>query len=215
MTDKFKDVRQLIVRFGAELYDRQLTDAAGGNISVRVDDRLLMTPTRAGSLYHWHLRPEQILMLDLKGRKLDGDGEISREAKVHLKLLNEFYPDGTAVVHGHARNVMVFCAAEASIPPVLYSSVRFGEIQQCVDAPSGTDALADNIAEVICGQEDRIRKQAALVMAPRHGLFALGKDLYAAFDAVQRADTNAYCLLMGRGLFKFRPLDHVSYEDTE
>ncbi len=215
MTDRHQAMRKLIVKFGAELYDRQLTDVAGGNISVRVDDRVLMTPTRAGNLHHWRLRPEQILTLDLEGRKLDGNGEISREAKVHLKLLNEFYPDGSAVVHGHARNVMVFCAAEASIPPVLHSTIRFGEIRQCLDAPSGTDALADNIAKVIRGQEERIRRQAALVMAPRHGLFALGKDLYAAFDAVQRVDTNAYCILMGQGLFTFRRPGGISCEDTE
>jgi L-fuculose-phosphate aldolase len=215
MTSTREELKQLIVEFSAELYEKRLTDVAGGNISVRESDVILMTPTLAGNLYHWRLRPEQILTLDLQGRKIEGEGNVSREVKVHAKLLNDFYPDGTAVVHAHSRNILVFCAAEKPIPPVLNATMKFGEIQHCVDAPSGTQELADNIAQVISGQEERIRKQAALALAPRHGVFAIGKNIYAAYDAVERVDTNAYCILAGGDLFDFKTAEEVPYEDTE
>ena len=38
------------------------------------------------------------------------------------------------------------------------------------------------------------------VIAPWHGLFLMGKELNAAFDAVERFNTNAYCILMGMHL---------------
>ena len=46
--------------------------------------------------------------------------------------------------------------------------------------------------------DEAIRKYAAAVIAPWHGLFVAGKDLDAAFDLTERIDTNAYCLLMSR-----------------
>src|SRR4030042_373492 len=124
MKTEHDEIRNQIVRYGLELYERHLTDAAGGNISVRVGDVLLITPRYAGNYWHWRLRPEQILTLDLDGNKLDGEGEISREAKVHVALLREFYPQGTAVVHAHARNILVFCAMIKPMPMVLHATEK-------------------------------------------------------------------------------------------
>ncbi len=213
--DLLGKTRKLIAEYGAELYERRLTDVAGGNISVRVGDVILMTPTLAGGEWHWHLLPEQVLTFDLKGNQLEGEGTISREAKVHFTLLNEFYPDGQSVVHGHSRNVLVFCAAEKPIPPVLNCTMKFGEIPQIPDAASGTQQLADNVAEAMRSQRERIRKQAAAVMAPRHGIFVLGKDLKAAFDATERIDTNAFCILMGSSLFDAKRRKEMPYRDEE
>ncbi|MFZ3069589.1 MAG: hypothetical protein WA110_00485 [Anaerolineaceae bacterium] len=45
----------------------------------------------------WNLTPNQVLVVDIHGDKLEGDGEISREARVHFTLLREFYPQATAL----------------------------------------------------------------------------------------------------------------------
>jgi L-fuculose-phosphate aldolase len=213
--DQIQEFRKMIASYGTELYDRHLTDAAGGNISVRVGDKILITPTRAGSTWHWKLRPEQILILDLKGNKLEGEGEISREAKVHLALLNEFYPEGTAVVHSHARNVLVYCAAEKPMPAVLYSTSFLGVVEQCIDAVSGSDDLAVFVADKIREKGGVKKVRAAACMAPRHGLFVLAKNLYDAFDVTERIDTNAYCLLMGKSLGEMTPMGSESKEHQE
>lgn len=189
------EMKELIVAYAQELYDRHLTDAAGGNIGVRLGDNILMTPRYGGNLFHWKLKPEQILTLDLEGDKLEGEGEISRETKVHVKLLTEFYPEGTAVVHAHARNVLVFCAAVKPIPPTLHATEKFGEIIQIPDEKAHSQELADAVANGMRPQIDRLSKGAVAVMAPKHGLFVLAKNLYIGFDSVERIDTNAYCLL--------------------
>lgn len=198
MSNSIEDMRRFIAELGAIAYARFLTDTAGGNISARVGDVILMTPRYAGSRFLWRLRPEQVLVLDLQANKLEGDGEVSREYRVHCKLLNEFYPDGTAVFHGHARNVLVFCAAERPIPPVLYATEKFGTVEHVRDAPAHSQELADHIAAAMHPLRERLRKQAAAVLAPKHGLFVLGRDLEAAFDAAERIEGNAYCVLMSR-----------------
>ncbi len=48
------------------MFDRNLTDLSGGNISVQVEDRILVTPSLASNLQFWILKPEEILILDLE-----------------------------------------------------------------------------------------------------------------------------------------------------
>ena len=193
--------RAKIARLGRLLFDRHLTDSAGGNMSARVGDLICMSPSYSGSKRQWHLQPEDVLIVDLDGNILEGEGKITREAHVHFKLHHEFGQHGTGVIHAHSRNLLVFAAMAKSMPPVLEANLKFGEVK-CVEyAPAHSPKLAENIAEALRGQEDRIRKQAAGVIAPWHGLFLIGKDIDAAFDAVERFDTNAYIILMAQQAF--------------
>lgn len=198
MDTKIMETRARIAELGALMFDRQLLDAGGGNLSARVGDVVCLSPRYSGQLHRWRLKPEQVLVVDLKGNKLDGNGDISREAKAHLTLHNTFADAGAAVMHTHSRNVLVFCAMARPMPPVLEQTLKFGEIPVVDYAPAHSQQLADNIANALRGQEDRIRKQAAAAIAPWHGLFVMAKDLDFAFDAVERIDNNAYILLMSQ-----------------
>ena len=193
------ETRRQIVKLGQLLFERFLTDTAGGNISTRIGDVICITPRYSGSKYQWNLIPEQVMVTDLDGNKLEGDEEISREARVHYALYREF-PEGRAVIHGHPRNVMVFATAGQPIPPVWEGTLKFGVIQVCQFAPAHTPNLATEVVSVMCGQEEALRKQAIAVIAPAHGLFTLGKTLAAAFDATERIDGQAYSILMSQHL---------------
>lgn len=197
MDSKIQETRARIARLGAFLFDRHLTDAAGGNMSARVGDVVCMSPTYSGGKYQWQLAPEDVLVVDLDGNILEGEGKLSREAKVHFALHREFGEAGTGVIHAHPRNLMVFAAMAQPMPPVLEATLKFGEIKVVDYAPAHSPDLATNIAGALRGQEARISKHAAGVIAPWHGLFLMGKDIDAAFDAVERLDTNAYCIMMG------------------
>jgi L-fuculose-phosphate aldolase len=193
-------MRAKIARFGEMLFQRNLTDAAGGNVSARVGDYVCISPRFSGSLHQWHIQPEQVLIVDLDANVLAGDGLISRESKVHLRLYREFGEHGSSVIHAHARNVLVFAVMQQPIPPILEATRKFGTIPVTPYAPAHSGDLAEHIADAIRGNESRIRKQAAAAIAPWHGLFVMGKDLDAAFDAVERIDTSAYILMMSRHL---------------
>ncbi|HLF75126.1 MAG TPA: ribose 5-phosphate isomerase B [Anaerolineales bacterium] len=203
-TDLLSQTRMKIAETGRLVFARHLTDAAGGNISVRVGDLVCITPRYSGSRRHWQLQPEQVLVSDLSGNRLEGDGEISREAKVHFRLYQEF-PDAACVLHSHARNVMPFVAAGQPIEPVLEATLKFGTIPVTRFAPAHSERLADAIVEMVRGKDEYIRKYAAAVIAPWHGLFVVGRDIDAAFDLTERIDTNAYCILQGRLLSEGGP----------
>jgi len=209
------EARELVAQVGKIMLERNLTDLAGGNISMRVEDKIAMSPSYAGTRKFWQLKPEDVLVLDLAGKLLEGDGKISREAPVHLKLLNSFYPQAQAVIHAHPRNIMVFCAARQAIPSVLEYTYKFGEIKLAEYARGGVQnrQLAENVYKVLCGQEKRMAGHAAAVMVPWHGLFATGKDLYLVLDAVERIEVNARCILMGRLLLHDEDMLYRSRHD--
>lgn len=208
--DLLSQTRSKIAETGRMVFERHLTDAAGGNISVRVDEATVcITPRYSGSRRHWQLQTNQVLVSDMQGNKLDGDGDVSRESKVHYRIYQDF-PDAGAVLHSHARNVMVFVASGQPIEPVLEATLKFDTIQVTKFAPAHSEKLADAIAEGLRGKDEAIRKYATAVMAPWHGLFVVGKDLDAAFDLTERIDTNAYCILMSRLLPEGGPMDPES-----
>jgi L-fuculose-phosphate aldolase len=199
MTIMYAETRERIAELGKLMFDRKLSDTAGGNISVRVGEHVCITPRFAGSKHQWNLRPEQVLVTKPDGTKLEGEGEISREAKVHYALLNAF-PESGSVVHGHARNVMVFCCANLPMPPVMEATQKYGEIKIAPYATAHSGLLAKYLLADFTGQEDRIKSSGAAVMAAYHGLFVLGRDIETAFDVTERLDRNAYIILQARNL---------------
>ncbi|MBX3061361.1 MAG: class II aldolase/adducin family protein [Anaerolineae bacterium] len=196
-TDLLQETRAKIAEIGRVMFARFLADAAGGNISVRVGNRICITPRYSGSQKQWQLNTDDVLVADLERNILHGKGKISREAHVHFSLHREFSEYGSAVIHAHARNLLVFAAAAKPLPPVLEATRKFGTTPIIDYAPAHSPKLAENIIKAVRGREERIRVQAVGTLAPYHGLFLMGKDLDAAFDAVERLDNNAYCIIMG------------------
>ena len=85
-------VREEICEFGRSIFERGLTAGSSGNISVRVDDGWLFTPTNSSL---GRLDPVRLSKLDRDGKLVSGD-PASKEAFLHLAL----YESGAgAIVH--------------------------------------------------------------------------------------------------------------------
>ncbi|MFV2064169.1 MAG: class II aldolase/adducin family protein, partial [Chloroflexota bacterium] len=102
MTDQTYDVeRRVLARVAGMLYDRRLTELQGGNMSLRVGDAAVLTPTKASENAGWRLAHEDMLVQDLDGNVLVGDpAHISREIRLHLRLYREYTELGS-VFHLH------------------------------------------------------------------------------------------------------------------
>jgi hypothetical protein len=81
--------REHLARIGALLFERRLTDAGGGNISVQVGDLICLSPRYSGNQHQWQLHPEQVLVIDRQRNILAGNGSLSRESQVHVRLYEE------------------------------------------------------------------------------------------------------------------------------
>jgi L-fuculose-phosphate aldolase len=118
---------------------------------------------------------------------------------MHLAVYRHF-PEVQAVIHAHPFHVLPFVVAEQPIPAVLESTQKFESIELVPFAPAHSQELADNVVAGLREREASIRKQAAAVLLPRHGIVVAGKDVLNTVDALERLDWQAWCVLAGRML---------------
>ena len=121
--------RDLLVERGRSLYDRGYAHGSSGNLSTRVDEGILITPT-GSSL--GRLDPAKISKVDNKGAHVSGDPP-SKESFLHLAMYAE-RPDARAIVHLHCTcAVAVSCLVHENtrdvLPPLTaYYVMRVGRL---------------------------------------------------------------------------------------
>lgn len=183
-----------LCRAGQLMFDKELTDMAGGNISVRDGDTVYMSPRYAGQRYHWKLTPDDLVSGRWADDEITTQKVFSREGWSHLYLYRTF-PNVQAVVHAHPFYVMPFVAACRPIEPVLEATQKFGVVGFCDPAPAHTKELAENVVRAMQGKEAQMKVQAAVVLIPYHGIILAGEDFDKTLDALERINKNAYCLI--------------------
>jgi L-fuculose-phosphate aldolase len=183
--------RAHIAEIARLIYDRRLSDSAGGNISQRAaDGNIYMSPRYAGSRLHWQLRPEDIVCVAPTGERLEGDGELSREFRMHLAIYTTF-PECSGVCHAHPHHILVFASAERSLPPTSEQTDKYGTIPLTRFAKAHTNDLAEVVIEALRPQREKLQKHAIACLLPRHGITIAGRDLNDAYDALERLDGSA------------------------
>lgn len=188
-------LRERIVRIGRLMYQRHLTDSAGGNISARYGSRILSTPRYAGSRRQWELSPDLILNVDPENLAEEQTSLISREIATHFAIYREI-PAAQAVIHAHPRYVMPFATLGKPIPPVWEDTVKFGTIGLVPETPAHSPALAEEVVRVLVPIADKLDKNAIAVQVPKHGLVVAGRSLDDAYDCLERINGNAECILL-------------------
>ena len=193
------DILGQIVHIARLMYDRSLTDAAGGNVSARVGDHICLTPRYAGARYHWRLQPEQINILTREHEVVSGPTPISREGDMHLALYDAF-PEAGGIIHAHAPYLMVFASAGRVMPPVMEYTEKFGVIGLTPPARSHTPQLAEGVVAYMDTRRAEFSQHALAALLPKHGVVVMARDLLEAYDTLERLERNAHCLLMRANL---------------
>ncbi|MCC6445254.1 MAG: class II aldolase/adducin family protein [Armatimonadetes bacterium] len=188
------DPRSELIEICRLVYGRRLTDSAGGNMSVRSDGLVYMTPRYSGSKRRWQLKPEEFIVTTEAGEVQEGEGELSRESKMHLAIYRAF-PEAGAVVHAHPFHVMVFASAERPIPPTSEQTDKFGEIELTDQVKAHSQALADAVVVALDRKRENLAKNAIACLIPRHGIVCVGRDLSDAYDCLERIEGSAHILI--------------------
>lgn len=189
------DPRQQVVDIGRLMYQRFLTNAAGGNVSHRVDGRIYMSPRYAGSKQQWDLKPEQIVILDEKHTVIGGEGMLSRESAMHLAIYDAF-PQVNGVIHAHPRYANVFAALGRPITPTNGYTEKFGETPVVRPVPAHSPELAAEVVAALSQRQDELSSHGLALVLAWHGVVVVGRDLNDAFDTLERIEWSAYTLLL-------------------
>lgn len=191
-------LREQIADTGRSLFQRGLTGGSSGNISVRLEQGWLMTPTNSclGTL-----DPQDISRLDDNGRLLSGSPP-SKEFFLHQAFLSQRSGD-RAVIHIHSSHaVAVSCLEDidpADVLPAItpYAIMRFGSVALIPYAKPGAAQLAEAIASVA--------PRYSAVLLANHGPVVCAASLDKALYAIEELEETARLFLLLHGM-KYRTL---------
>lgn len=162
-----------------------LNQGTSGNISVRVDGGLLITPS---AVPYTDMTPDMIVKLPLDGAPAPGQNP-STEWQFHQAVLQTRL-DAHAVVHAHPAHATAVAIQRRAIPAVHYMVAAFGgaDVPCTGYALFGSDALSAMVA-------DAVQTRDGCLMA-NHGALTLGDSLDRALWRMQELETLARVMLL-------------------
>ncbi len=180
--DQDDALRRQIIATCLKMTELGINHGTAGNVSVRVDQGLLITPS--GMPYD-RIEPADIVLLDHEGR-YEGRRLPSTEWRFHYDIMRH-RPDINAIVHNHAMHCTVLACLRMEIPAFHYMvAVAGGEnIRVAPYARFGTQALSDHALAALEGRK-------ACLLA-NHGMIALGTDLEKALALAVEVENLASC----------------------
>lgn len=176
-----KKERELIVEYGKKLATTGLTKGTGGNLSIYDREKQLMVISPTGIDYY-KINPEDVVVLDINGKQIDGDKKPSSEVELH-RIFYERRTDIDAIIHTHTMYATTISCLNWTLPPVHYMVALAGLDVKCAKyATYGTKELAENAYEAM--------KDRKAVLLANHGLLAGANDLSNAFNITEEIE---YC----------------------
>lgn len=182
--------REQVARAGKEMLDAGLVTGSWGNISARVpkDDVLVITPS---GLDYARLRPQDMVVVGMDGRVVEGDLRPSTELAMHLGICRA-RPDVEAIVHTHSPYACALAVARVPLPVILeeLAQVVGGPVSVADYAPSGSEALARNAVRALAGVN--------AVLLANHGVVGVGRSVTEALQVCRVVERAACVYLMAR-----------------
>jgi L-fuculose-phosphate aldolase len=179
--------RDELVRFGRLIHEQGFVSATDGNLSVRLDDRtVLATPTGVSK---GMMTPEQMVLVDMQGKRLTGERNVSSEIQMHLTIYST-RPDIRAVVHAHPCTATGFASAGMALDQPICSEVivSLGAVPLAEYATTGTPELSDSLLPYIPDYD-------AILLA-NHGAVSYGLDLMQAYLKMEAVEHFAKIMLV-------------------
>lgn len=154
------------------LYEQGFVCAWDGNVSLRVGEQILVTPTH---LCKGDVRVEDLIVVDRAGRQLFGERQPSSELKVHLAVYAA-KPEISAVVHAHPLYATALYR-QGRLPQtalLMEAAESLGAVPLVPFIDHGTQALADAVGRVM-------PPEVRACVLERHGTVTCGRSLEEAY----------------------------------
>lgn len=162
------------------LYEKEFVCAYDGNVSMRFDDHILVTPTH---LCKGDVAEDDLIVVDLSGAQVYGKRRPSSELKVHLAVYAR-QPETRCVIHAHPLYATAVYREGRKVRTALLmeAEMSLGTVPVVPFIAPGSQALADAVGEAMAGD---VR---ACVME-KHGVVTSGETLettYFLLESLER-----------------------------
>ncbi|MBC8530942.1 class II aldolase/adducin family protein [Gehongia tenuis] len=171
-----------VIKCCQHLHQKSLISAFGGNVSVRSENKIIITPT---GLPLREVAEDDLVVVNMAGEVLFGMGEPSSELALHLAIYRN-WPHIKGIIHTHSPAATAFAYLGREIQAVNPESMEYlKDIPIVPYRPIGSDSLADALEEVVRGG----RYNAILL--ERHGLITVGSNLDVAYNLTELVEETA------------------------
>ena len=188
--EKITAARQSVIAKGIEILTSNLTVGTWGNISCRVPESNCLAITPSGMDYK-SLLPEDIVILDYRGRVISGERKPSVEVPLHLAVY-QARDDVQAVIHTHSVYASALAVARKEIPAVVEDLVQIvgGNVRVNEYALPGTEELGLNTVKALADRN--------AVLLANHGMLGVGRDLDEALKVCQIVEKSAQIVIFAQ-----------------
>jgi L-fuculose-phosphate aldolase len=186
-----KTVKAELIEVGNYLGRCGYHAALAGNISARVGkDRLICTTSGSDKC---NLRVTDLVLCDLSGKVIEGDGRPTSELNMHLMTYRE-RSDAGAVIHAHPPTATAFAAASLPLDVLALPEmvVLIGPIALVPYATPGTQELAIQLKNYLSAHDG--------FLLENHGALSVGRNLREACQRMDLIEQNARVTLALRQL---------------
>jgi L-ribulose-5-phosphate 4-epimerase len=202
MLEKFKEI---VCKANLDLVDHGLVIHTWGNVSGRDPESGLIVIKPSGVSYE-SMKPEDMVVIDLNGKVIEGRFKPSTDAPTHLVLYNTYKELG-GVVHTHSTFATSWAQSGRPIPPFgtthadhYYGSVPCTRLLTDSEIKDDYEINTGKVITEILGSADPLTVPSVLVNS--HGPFCWGKDpgnaVYNAVALEEIARMAFYTVLLGR-----------------
>ena len=194
--DELLKPREIIMEIMQHMADRGLTDYSGGNMALRVGQKIYSTQTHSADVYRWKLRPDNIIVTDINKNVLEGRQEkLSRELDLHIGILQRF-PEINCTLHGNTFYSPLIIAS--GVKPVGVTEVAdYYNIREIPVLPEGIAPLSDEENNLIFGYMVELKKrgEALVTIMPVHGVIVAAPNHGEAFALLEAVENNSKFIL--------------------
>ncbi len=188
------------------LYRQGLTTTSGGNISLKISERIiLITPSATDK---GRMQWKEIGIMSSSGKNLTPELKPSIEHEMHL-LIYQKKKDITAIVHAHPVFASAFTAMKCKINTNLTAEAKAicGDPCFVPYALMGTKELASLASESITDSD--------ILLLENHGILTTGSSLLQAFDKLEVLENAAKMTLIVEMTGKKKPLNKLRIRELE
>lgn len=193
-----------IIDVAKRLDDKGLVNAFEGNVSVKKDGYLYITPSGKSKVT---LTPEKICVFDETGKQISGIYEPSSELKMH-RAVYEMRDNIGGVVHAHPAFLTAYAMCGKPLESKCHAEMIWDH-KVIEVAPYGRPGSDD----IYKGVKPILDKGRDLLLLANHGVLSVGTDVFAALNKLESVENAAKILtiakIVGDGKYADLPEEEV------
>ena len=183
-----ENVKEEIIKYGKIAGDRGLSPGVSGNISIRYQDKIIITASGSASGF---LSEDDIAIIDFQGNLIEGKQKASKEKLLHIAFYQK-REDINAICHFHSPYMSAFAISGTTMDKKILPDIvfHFDEIPTAKYAVPGSQALVDNTSIYFDNHD--------AVIMENHGYIVGGKNIKDALLKAETCESYAKTLILSK-----------------